>query len=338
MSKLRVLLTGASGAIGSEVARLLLEHQNQYELTFFDLDKRSVRRKLNKYQGLANLVYGDIRDRATLEIACHNQDVVLHLAAMLPPTAYDKPQEAKATNADGTKFLIECLEKESPGSFLIYTSSIAVYGDRLHDFWISVDDELLAAPGDVYAETKIAAEKHLRESKLNWSILRLTAIMGNHKPSRLMFYQPLATKMEIATITDTAKALVSAIDAQDQLLSKTFNLGGGATCRVQYDEFIDKSFSVMGLGQANFPEKAFADKNFHCGYYRDSGELENILHFQSDSLDDYLQKEAKKISPLAKLFLPLVRGLVKRWLLTLSEPYRAWKARDMEEMKKFYNF
>ena len=94
----------------------------------------------------------------------------------------------------------------------------------------------------------------------------------------------------------------------------------------------------MGLGKANFPEKAFADKNFHCGYYEDSDLLEDILHFQSDTLESYLQQEAKKIGPLTRLILPLVRNLVKKWLLTLSEPYRAWKTRDMEQMKKFYDF
>jgi hypothetical protein len=151
-----------------------------------------------------------------------------------------------------------------------------------------------------------------------------------------MFYQPLTTKMEIATIRDTARALVNTIDHLAVLQGRIFNLGGGELCRIQYDDFLNRSFAAMGMGKADFPDKAFADKNFHCGYYRDSDQLEEILHFQSDTLEDYLALEAGKIGPLSRLFLPLVRNLVKRWLLTLSEPYKAWKSRDTKKMAKFY--
>jgi nucleoside-diphosphate-sugar epimerase len=334
--KPRILLTGASGSIGSEVARRLADLAEEYELTFFDQDKWSIKRKLYKYKGKAHLIYGDIRNRSEIEKACYNQQFVLHLAALLPPMAYDNPQTARDTNTKGTKNLIECLEKHSPEVFLIYTSSIAVYGDRLIDYWITTEDKLNPAPGDIYAETKIAAEDYVKGSKLDWSILRLTAIMGDHKPSRLMFHQPLSTKMEIATIEDTGRALVAAISKQEVLSHKVFNLGGGESCRVQYDEFLDLSFKAMGLGKADFPDKSFAEKNFHCGYYRDSDQLQEILHFRSDNLDDYLKKEAYKLGAIIRLFMPFLRKMIKIWLLRLSEPYKAYKTNNSDQMSKFF--
>ena len=335
--KPRVLLTGASGSIGSDVAQRLSGLTEQYELTFFDLDKRSVRRKLDRYRGQAELIYGDIRNRSDVERACRDQQIVLHLAALIPPMADDDWQVTRETNAGGTKNLIECLEEHSPGCYFVYTSSIAVYGDRLDDYWISVDDDLKSAPDDIYAQTKIAAEQYVRNSNLSWSILRLTAIMGNHKPSGLMFKQPLATKMEIATIRDTGRALVHSLNHLEELEYKTFNLGGGETCRVQYDDFLSRSFKVLGLGKADFPDKAFAEKDFHCGYFSDSDELEAIIHFRTDTLDDYLQLEADKINPVVRLIIPLIRKLVKFRLLLLSKPYKAWKKGNEQEIQRYFN-
>lgn len=334
--KTRILLTGASGAIGSEVARQLVRNNNDYELVFFDLNKSSVRRRLSRYKRRAKIVYGDIRNRAELEQACHHIDIAIHLAAIIPIKAYTHPEETREVNIDGTQLLLECLEKNSPGCFLLYSSSISVYGDRLEDYWISVNDELKPSKGDNYGKSKIAAEKAIKESKLKWSIFRLTAIMGNHKPSGLMFFQPLSTKMEIATIEDTGRAFVNALECLEKLEQKVFNLGGGKDCRIQYDEFLERSFRQIGLGGANFPENAFAEQNFHCAYYKDSDVLNDILEFRRDDLEAYLKKERDKYSGFLKLIITMFRGLIKWLLLTQSEPYRAIKQGNQKAIEQFF--
>ena len=86
---------------------------------------------------------------------------------------------------------------------------------------IRVGDALRPSEGDEYAKTKILAEQLIQESKLDWCILRLSAIMGvdNHKLSGLIFHMPLATPMEITTPEDTGLAFANAI-AKRELLSK----------------------------------------------------------------------------------------------------------------------
>jgi nucleoside-diphosphate-sugar epimerase len=138
--------------------------------------------------------------------------------------------------------LIRGLERFSPKAFLLYSSSISVYGDRLKDPNIYKTDPLLPSLGDEYAKTKIAAEDIIQSSRLKWSIFRLTAIMGGHKISKLMFHMPLATKMEICTPADTARAFVNAIEHRNKIEGKIFNLGGGESCRCTYLEFLDRSF------------------------------------------------------------------------------------------------
>lgn len=197
-------------------------------------------------------------------------------------------------------------------------------------------DPLTPSPGDEYALTKIASEEIVQQSKLDWTIFRLAAIMGGHKMSKLMFHQPLNTSLEIATPQDTARAFVKTIGKQDALSKRIFNLGGGESCRIDYEGFLERSFEIFGLGELSFPENAFAEKNFHCGFYEDGDDLENILHFRSHSLKDYFEIEAEKVSSLKKIGASLFRKPIKYYLLKQSEPLEAFKNNDKKLKEQFF--
>ena len=195
----------------------------------------------------------------------------------------------------------------------------------------------MPSENDVYAETKIAAEESVQKSQLDWTIFRLAAIMGNHKISKLMFHQPLNTALEICTPRDTARVFVNAIDKQPELSKKIFNLGGGERCRISYKHFLERSFAIFGLGALDFPKYAFADKNFHCGFYADGHDLENILHFRQDSLEDYFAMEASKVSSFQKSAASTFKKPIKWVLLKMSEPYRAFKTQDAKQLHHYFN-
>ena len=131
----------------------------------------------------------------------------------------EKPTLAHQVNVVGTQNLLQSLEKHSPQAFFFYSSSVSVYGDRLDDYLIKTTDSLRASEGDKYAETKIETEQLIPASQLDWSIFRLSVIMGinNHKMSGLIFHVPLATKMEITTPLDTASAFVNGVSKQEEL-------------------------------------------------------------------------------------------------------------------------
>ena len=159
--------------------------------------------------------------------------------------------------------------------------------------------------------------------------------MGGHKISKLMFHQPLNTSLEIATPEDTARAFVKAIDYQSSLSKKIFNLGGGEKCRIIYKEFLIRSFKIFGLGKLNFPEKSFAEKNFHCGFYQDGDNLEEIIKFRNDTLEDYFLKEKVKVSWLRKKTTSIFKNQIKKYLLRQSEPLQAYK--NKKEIKHYFN-
>ena len=210
-TKLRVLLTGSSGGIGFEVLKQLHSSGN-FDITVFDIKTAQSVKTLSDFEQKVKIVYGDISNKQDLKSVCINQDIVIHLAAVIPPLADEQPELAYRVNVIGTQNLISLLEEFSPKVFFFYSSSISIYGDRVLNPNIIISDPLIPSEGDEYAKTKIIAEKSIQSSQLNWTIFRLCAIMGRHKISKLMFHQPLNTSFELATLEDTARAFVNGIE------------------------------------------------------------------------------------------------------------------------------
>lgn len=333
-----ILLTGAGGTIGREVVKILLRRHGEFVIRVFDLPSPKNREFFSRYEGEIEVYYGDITREEDLARVTKGVDFVIHMASIIPPLANEKPLLVDSVNVGGTRKLIRAVEQNSPTAFFLFASSVAIYGDRFLDPFIKVSDPLTPAEGDHYGEGKILMEKSIRESRLQWTIFRLSAIMGpqNHMMSGIMFRMPLQQLMEITTPRDTARAFVNALFHIEEVSGRVFNLGGGATCTTTYADFLANNFRIYGLGNFDFPLHAFATKNFHCGFYEDGDILENILHFRRDSLDSYYWQLAASISWPQKKATELMAPLVKSYLLHLSEPYRAWRERDEDRIDFFF--
>jgi nucleoside-diphosphate-sugar epimerase len=333
-----VLLTGAAGAVGQEALRELARRKDQYMVRVVEVRTPRTEQALQPFRADADIRWVDLTDRAAVDSCVQGIDAVVHLAAVIPPLADHQPELAERVNVQGTRNLVEAVRQHTPQAFFLYTSSISVYGDRVATPWIKVSDPLCPSAGDYYAVTKIRAEEIVKGSGLRWSIFRLTGIfkpMDNFDP--LFFHMPLDTSLEIATTRDTGYALVQALDCQPELQGRIFNLGGGERCRVIYRDFMDRSFARAGLAGMNFPAKAFAERNFHCGYYADADELENLLHFQRDSLDDYLDWYEQGVPPMRRRMAGWLKPLIRRQLLQQSDPYRALQQNDRELIERFFH-
>lgn len=337
MKDYSVLITGATGAVGREVLKQLYAKQSASSITVFVQSSSKTKKLLRPYPGI-NIVYGSITNSDDVNRACENKDYVIHLAAIIPPLADDEPERARNVNTEGTRNVVAALEAFSPNAFLLYSSSVACYGDRIKSPDIYTTDPLTPSVGDEYAVTKIASEKIIRESKLNWTIYRLSAIMGigNHKMSKLMFHMPLETIMEICTVDDTARAFVNSIGKRDELLHKTFNLGGGENCRITYKDFLSKAFHAYGMGKLDFPSNTFAKINFHCGNYADGNLLENILLFRADTIDSYFERFSASVPSIQRFATLLFNKPVKKILVRSSEPLQAIKKKDEAMLERFF--
>ena len=335
--KQKLLLTGATGTVGKEVLNQLLE-KNSYEITVICRKSSSNAPSLKRHKGKINIFFADFSKKDPLVHLATCFDIVVHLAAIIPPLAEKKPITANSVNFLGTRSLVKIIEETSPNAFFMFSSSISVYGDRVKTPNINTSDSLSISSGDKYARTKIDAEQIIVSSRLKWTIFRLTAIMGvkNHKMSGLMFHMPLETHIEIATPSDTARAFVNGIETPSKLTNRIFNLGGGENCRTTYRDFLSKNFELNGLGKLNFPTNSFADKNFHCGLYQDGNELEAIINFRSETLEDYYASVEASVTVIQKISATIFQKPIKYFLSKKSEPLRAYKTQNQELMGRFF--
>jgi nucleoside-diphosphate-sugar epimerase len=335
--KKTVLLTGAAGAVGTEALRELVRRKDRYAIRVLEVRNPRTEEVLRPVQGDAEIQWIDLTDRAALASCVQKVDGVIHLAAIIPPLADHQPALAERVNVQGTQNLVEALQQHAPEAFLLYSSSVSVYGDRVKNPWIKVTDLLHPSEGDYYAVTKIKAEQLIRNSGLRYSIFRLTGIFNpRQKIDPLMFHMPLDTCIEMATTRDTGYALTEALEHTAELQGRTFNLGGGEKCRVTYRDLLQGCFTATGLGEIDFPAEAFADHNFHCGYFLDSAELECILHFQRDSFADYLNWYAGHVPTLRRWLATALQRAIKHYLLQQSEPYQALRRHDRKLMQRFF--
>ena len=333
---MRVLITGAFGNVGRSTVAACLA--SGFEVTIMEAPgavarpDRSMRALLRSPWKGCRIVAGDVRspdDVARAFAACgdggsegeHNggagPDAVIHLAALIPPASDRNPAITEAINVGGTAAVIAAAKACPKPPRVVLASSIAIYGDRLSDYWIKTTDELHVS--DTYSGTKAACEQLLRASGLDFAILRLSFVAwAKWLPlDPLLFSVPPETRLEIIHTEDAGRAFAAAA-ALPAASGGTFDIGGGALCRTSFRAYIDRMFRYFGLGSSAFlPESAFARGGFHCGWYEDSDEAERLLGFRRKTLEDYYEEvrwETRFIRPLAALAAPAVR----HWLLRLS--------------------
>ena len=322
----KILLTGAFGNVGLSTLKELIH--NNYRVQIFELKTHKNRKIAKKFKKnkLVEMFWGDLRNFNDVKRAVQNVDVVIHLGAIIPPLADIKPELAEAVNVFGTNNIIRAMEQQKNiKPKLIYTSSISVYGDRINNPYIKSDDPLTPSTGDYYAETKIRCEGMIRQSSLDWSIMRLSYITSISKLEMdpLLFHMPLNTSIEICCSKDVGYALVNAIECEE-IWGGIFHIGGGADCRTNFREYLNEMTDLFGLGKNLLPDEAFATKDFHCGFY-DTEKSQKLLKYQRHNLSDYYQAVKRKMVHLRrtlKLFKFIVRPSARLFLLSQSAFYK----------------
>jgi nucleoside-diphosphate-sugar epimerase len=148
----RVLMTGAAGQIGSELAQALRKKYGPDNVLMTDI----VRPAGDLAEG-GPFEIADVTDRAALDalVGRFAADTVYHLAALLSATGEKNPQKAWAVNMTGLYNILEI--GRARGLVRIFTpSSIAVFGPTTPREMTPQDTVL--APSTIYGVTKVAGE------------------------------------------------------------------------------------------------------------------------------------------------------------------------------------
>lgn len=319
---MKVLLTGAFGNVGKSTLTALIAVG--YNVRVFDIDTSYNRKYARTYKDhpKVEIVWGDLCNFSdVLNAFDESIGIVIHLAAIIPPLADKKPELAEAVNVGGTKNILAAIKAQSRPPRLIYTSSIAVYGDRVDTPFIKVTDPLTPNDDDRYAKTKLTCENLIQDSDIEWAIFRLTYIVSLDKLQMdpLMFHMPLKTSIEICHTEDVGLALANAVE-NEEIWGNIFHIAGGEKCRTTYKEYLECMMELFGLGSNWLPEEAFSTGNFHCGFM-DTKRSQNLLQYQQHTLEDYYKAVEKKVG-YKRWVTRLVQWFVRRHLLSKSEFYK----------------
>lgn len=148
---MKVFLTGASGFVGTEIGKRLVEAGHEV---------RALVHKSNSLPHGMQAVQGDILNRDSLVTAMQGCDAVVHLVGIIRE-APQKGVTFQRMHVEGTQNVVDAAIEVGARRFL----QMSALGAR-------------AGASSPYHKTKWAAEEYVRESGLEWTVFRPSVIYG----------------------------------------------------------------------------------------------------------------------------------------------------------------
>ena len=179
----RVLVTGATGFIGSKLVPALLAEN--YDVTILARKPRTLSDR--PWRNLVNVIEADIANSSSLMLGIKSEDfsMVLHLAAVVRRISRHISQdEYFKVNVLGTRSVCQlCVAKGIQK--IIFLSTADVFGS-IPRYRTPINENYPYHPTDAYSMSKVAAEtvvmRFWQERKLNGIILRPTHVYGPSDP------------------------------------------------------------------------------------------------------------------------------------------------------------
>src|SRR5271167_1555309 len=176
----KALITGISGQDGSYLAEYLL--QLGYRVYGLVRRESGTMRWLAHVEGQVELLYGDMRDPAALEVAFAkaSPDEVYNLAGQVfVPTSWHIPAETFDINVGGLARLLNIIERQKPDTRLYQASSSEMYGNQNG----LRDEQTALAPTSPYGVSKAAAHR-LCGVYRERGVFAVGGILFNHESPR----------------------------------------------------------------------------------------------------------------------------------------------------------
>jgi len=153
----KILITGATGFIGSHLAELCVE--KGFDVAAFDRYNTNNHwgwLENSKYKNDMEVILGDIRDYDSVSKAMKGCSTVFHLAALIGiPYSYISPLAYIRTNIEGTYNILES-SKNLGLSQVLVTSTSEIYGSAQY---VPIDEKHPVAGQSPYSATKIGADQ-----------------------------------------------------------------------------------------------------------------------------------------------------------------------------------
>lgn len=245
VEKLRILVTGADGFIGSHLVERLVSDGARVRAFCLYNSQGSwgwLDRAPGEVRAAVDVRLGDIRDAGFVADACRDVDVVLHLAALIAiPYSYAAPESFVSTNVQGTLNVLEGARRHGVGR-VVQTSTSEVYGTP--DLLPIRETHPLNAQSP-YAATKVASDQlalsYHRSFDVPVTVLRPFNTYGPRQSTRAVLPTILTqllegrtalslgridTRRDLTYVADTVDGFVRACVAPG-IEGRTIQLGTG---------------------------------------------------------------------------------------------------------------
>lgn len=272
---MRVLVTGVSGQLGHDVARVLAQ--------------RGI-----EYRGTSSKEL-DITDRTAVEqlMQSYRPDAVIHCAAYTKvDLAEDEPERCWAVNADGTRNLAAACREI--GAKMLYISTDYVFPGTGEQFR-RTDDPV--SPVNTYGRSKLAGELAVQSLLETYFIVRISWVFGKNGNNFVKTMLRLAeTRTELTVVCDQIGSPTYTADLAPLLCDMVqterygiYHATNGGTCA--WSEFAkaifelaDKQVTVYPISTSAYPTRAVRPLNsrmskecLHSNGFQELPEWKNAL-------------------------------------------------------------
>lgn len=168
---MKILITGANGLLGQHLVNLLL-HTTEYDIIATSKsDPRNIIQNTRIHYYALDITEGM---EVNLLINKLQPDTIIHCAALTQIDECEQnPIKAWEVNVTATRFIVDAAKKIN--AFFVFLSTDFVF-DGANGPYKEVD---AVNPVSYYGSTKVAAEKAVRESGLQYAIIRTCLLYGN---------------------------------------------------------------------------------------------------------------------------------------------------------------
>ncbi|WP_395332021.1 NAD-dependent epimerase/dehydratase family protein [Novosphingobium sp. BL-8H] len=331
VDKKTILLTGATGNMGSATLAELLSRTDRMQVRALVRAEERAHPVVQRYEGHPGLqfVWGDLTRYEDVIEAVTGVDQVLHIGGLVSPMADHVPELTMKVNVGGARNIVEAIKAQpDPDRIaLVYIGTVAQTGHRnppVH--WGRTGDPIKISRFDQYAVSKTMAEAIVAQSGIKrWVSLRQTGIAHPNMWKifdPIIFHNPWNGVLEWVTVGDSGRLAANTCeDAVPESFWRGFyNIGGGQAMRVVNHEFATLTASALGARApfSNYRPNWFATRNFHGQWYADSDRLEALVPFRRETLDDFAAGLSKAVPGYVKFVARHLPGLGRKRLEKLA--------------------
>lgn len=250
-----VLVTGATGFIGQQLTKTLLALGAHVRILVREQSNQQVVQELQTAG--TEVVYGDIVDRQSVNMAVRGAEFVFHLAALIGDSTVSE-ETYRAVNVNGTNNVFIAAEEYGVRR-VVHCSTTGVHGET-PDALVAEDSPF--APTDSYQKTKCEAEKIAQQfsqrRRLEVVIFRPTTVWGEGDIRALKLFRgvtrrtlPMVGTGETLTHWIYVKDVVNALllgAATETAIGQTYILAGKKA--VSIAELLETIAHKAGVGPA----------------------------------------------------------------------------------------